>query len=132
MASFSKSSTDRLKTCHPLMQKLFNKVINFYDCVIIQGIRTKEEQDKYFSDGKSKLKWPDSKHNKNPSYAVDAAPFINGKLSWDTKQCLHFAGFVQGMAADMGIPLRYGGDWDLDRDLSDNTFNDLVHFELNL
>jgi peptidoglycan L-alanyl-D-glutamate endopeptidase CwlK len=123
---------DRLKTCHPLIQKLFNKVITFYDCVIVQGVRTKEEQNKDFADGKSKLQWPESQHNKNPSHAVDAAPFINGTLTWDSKQCIHFAGFVQGVAADLGIPIRWGGSWSEDNNLSKNKFNDFVHFELKL
>ena len=29
-----------------------------------------------------------------------------------------------------GIPLRWGGDWDVDTELKDNDFDDLPHFEL--
>ena len=35
-----------------------------------------------------------------------------------------------GVASQMGIKIRWGGDWDRDTDLSDNRFNDLPHFEL--
>ena len=39
-----------------------------------------------------------------------------------------------GLAKAMSIPLRWGGDWDGDTLLSgrdpDQTFDDLVHFEL--
>lgn len=130
MAKFSKSSADKLSTCHPLLQKLFNTIIEFYDCTIIQGYRGKEEQNKAFAEGASKLKYPESKHNKTPSMAVDVAPFVNGKISWDTKQCTHFAGVVQGIAFELKIDIRWGGDWNSNNYLADNTFNDLVHFEL--
>lgn len=35
-----------------------------------------------------------------------------------------------GVATMMGVKIRWGGDWDLDTDLKDNTFDDLPHFEL--
>ena len=41
-----------------------------------------------------------------------------------------FAGYVQGVAEQLGIKIRWGGDWDSDFDFKDQTFNDLVHFEL--
>jgi len=65
--------------------------------------------------------------------ATDAAPWFQEEpnIRWyDTKSFYHFAGFVLGIAAVMGIELRWGGDWDMDDDLHDQTFNDLVHFEL--
>ena len=37
---------------------------------------------------------------------------------------------VTYVALEMGIPLRWGGDWDNDTQLSNNKFDDLVHFEL--
>ncbi len=33
-------------------------------------------------------------------------------------------------AHDLGIELRWGGDWDRDAEFDDQTFNDLPHFEL--
>ena len=69
-----------------------------------------------------------SHHNSDPSRAVDVAPY---PIDWnDTERFGRFAGFVLGMAAAMGIPLRWGGDWDRDNDTHDQKFNDLVHFEL--
>lgn len=70
----------------------------------------------------------DSKHLALPSRAVDVAPY---PINWgDKKRFYHFAGYVQGLAAQLGISLRWGGDWDGDNDLNDQTFFDLVHFEL--
>lgn len=148
MPSFSNKSASNLNTCHPKLIDLFNQVIKFYDCTIIQGHRTKEEQDEYFYAQKSQVRWPDSKHNKSPSLAVDVAPWVNGRIPWprtpvlwtdkvqrntyikDLSQFYHFAGYVEGVAEMMGIKIRWGGDWDKDHDLMDNKFDDLVHFEL--
>ncbi len=44
-------------------------------------------------------------------------------------QFYHFAGYVEGTADAHRIPIRWGGDWDRDHCLSDQTFDDLVHFE---
>ena len=128
MPKFSKKSKEKLETCDDNLIELFNEVINTYDCTIIIGHRTKEEQDEAFRTGKSKLKFPHSKHNEEPSMAVDVAPC---PIDWkNTKRFYHFAGYVQGIAEKLGIPIRWGGDWDSDRDLDDQNFMDLVHFEL--
>jgi len=130
MPKFGKTSTARLATCHPDLQRLFNEVIKNYDCSILQGVRSKEEQDEYFfgTPQRSKVQWPNSKHNKTPSMAVDVAPY---PIDWDnTNRFYHFAGYVLATADQMGIKIRFGGDWDSDKDFSDQTFNDLPHFEL--
>lgn len=128
MPSFGKSSKSRLATCHPKLQELFNEVVKNYDCSILQGTRTKEEQDEFFSTGRSKVQYPNSKHNKTPSMAVDVAPY---PIDWNnTNRFYHFAGYVNGVADSMGITIRFGGDWDSDKDFSDQTFNDLPHFEI--
>lgn len=130
MPKFSNRSQDRLSQCHPLLQELFNYIIQYFDCTIITGHRGREEQNDKFNRGLSKVKWPNSKHNTYPSRAVDAAPFIDGQVSWDSEQCYYFSGFVMGVAKAKGINIRSGSDWDRDNNISDQSFNDLVHFEL--
>jgi len=130
MFKFSKISLDRLNTCDNRLQILFNEVIKYFDCTIICGVRGEEEQNLAFDNKKSKLKWPESKHNKIPSLAVDVAPYINGSISWDKTQCSYFAGFVKGIASMYKINIIWGGDWNSDNNIKDNKFNDLVHFEI--
>jgi peptidoglycan L-alanyl-D-glutamate endopeptidase CwlK len=132
MPKYSESSKLKLNTCHPALQKVFNRVIEIIDCTVVEGHRPQELQDKYFKEGKSKLPWPKGEHNSVPSRAIDAAPCTNkGKLSWDQRHCLFFAGIVIGVAEGMSIKLRWGGDWDGDREcVTDQDFQDLVHFEL--
>lgn len=120
---------DRLNTCHPNLHRLFYRVITDYDCTIICGHRNEEDQNSAFDNKRSKLRWPSGKHNADPSRAVDVAPY---PVDWSNlKRFYLFAGYVIGVAHEMGIPLRWGGDWDQDWDMDDQKFNDLVHFELN-
>ena len=130
MFRYSKKSTDRLMTCHASLQALFFEVIKFADCAILEGHREQERQDRLYEEGKSKLSFPNSKHNKLPSLAVDAAPY---PIDWnDTARFYYFGGIVRGIAFKMDIPIRWGGDWDGDLQVKDQTFNDLPHFELLL
>lgn len=131
MPKFGQTSKERLSTCSEPLQIIFNKVITIIDCSIVEGHRPKAEQNRYFDMGKSRVQWPNGKHNGSPSRAVDAAPFINGRISWNEKHCLYFAGIVIATAYFLKIPIRWGGDWDRDNEpITDQDFQDLVHFEL--
>jgi peptidoglycan L-alanyl-D-glutamate endopeptidase CwlK len=128
MPKFSALSQSRLNMCHPDLKAIFQKVIQDFDCSILEGHRDEATQSLYFKEGKSKVQYPFSKHNRLPSLAVDAAPY---PVDWnDKKRFCFFAGYVMGVAKMLKIKLCWGGDWDNDKDLKDQTFNDLVHFEL--
>ncbi|MCP1496210.1 hypothetical protein J2Y86_000917 [Pseudomonas migulae] len=128
MPQFSKVSQDRLSTCHPQLQALMNEVIKLTDILVIEGHRGQEVQDKAFREGKSKLKWPQGKHNSLPSLAVDIAPY---PLDWsDTPGFHRLAKVVLETAESMGIKIRWGGDWNGNGSSKDEKFLDLVHFEL--
>lgn len=128
MPQFGRTSLEKLSTCHPDLQKLFNEVIKHYDCVILDGYRSNGEQQKLFKQGKSKLQAGASKHNQSPSLAADVAPW---PLDWkDKEKFYHFAGRVQGIAQMLNIKIRWGGDWNQNNDLKDQSFYDLPHFEL--
>ena len=128
MPSFSSKSLERLESCHPDLQRLMKEVVKCYDCTILQGHRSKEDQDEYFRTGKSKVQYPNSKHKPMPSTPVDVVPL---PINWnDGNRFYHFAGFVQGVAANMNINIRSGLDWDMDNDLNDQSFLDAPHFEI--
>ena len=42
----------------------------------------------------------------------------------------YFGGYVLATAEKLGLKVRWGGDWDGDRETKDQTVNDLVHFEV--
>lgn len=135
MFKFSTRSLKNLETCHPDLQVLFSEVLKFYDCAIIEGYRSEKDQNAAFENGKSKLKYPNGKHNKIPSMAVDAAPFPFPQWK-NVLDFVFFAGHVCAIAKMlkneglMHYDVRYGGDWDKDEKVSNNRFNDYVHFEL--
>lgn len=129
---YSRTSKNRLTTCDQQLQDVFNEVIKIIDCSILEGVRSEEDQNQLYREGKSKVEWPNSKHNGYPSSAIDAAPYIARKgIPWkDVRYFYHFAGIVMAVAHSMGVELRWGGDWDSDHRFDDQTFDDLVHFEL--
>jgi len=128
MPKFGRKSKTQLKSAHPELQRLFNEVIKHYDCSVLIGFRSQFKQDQAYKQGRSKVQWPDGKHNQQPSMAVDVAFY---PIDWeDTKKWYHFGGFVMATAKQLDIPIRWGGNWDRDSDLKDQNFNDLPHFEL--
>ena len=132
MPKFGTRSASKLATCHHDIRMVLEKVVQRFDCTVLEGRRSKERQDELFAQGLSKVKWPNSKHNcpdGEPSKAVDVVPY---PIDWeDTNRMRYFAGVVMGTAWAMGVKLRWGGDWDRDTELKDNRFNDLPHFELD-
>ena len=128
MPKFGKKSRERLKTCDEKLQKVFNEVIKHVDCSVLEGHRSKDRQNKLFEEGKTKVKYPNGRHNRQPSSAVDVTPY---PVDWkDRERQTLFAGFVIGVASQMGIKLRWGGDWDQDFQVVDNRFDDFPHFEI--
>ncbi len=121
MPSFSARSYFQLRTCHPDLVRLFAAVIERTDCTIICGHRNKADQDQAFAGGKSKLKWPKSRHNSLPSQAVDVVPY---PIDWNNHQRFEeLAVIVKECAAQLGIAITWGGDW--------TSFRDLPHWELS-
>lgn len=112
---------ERLVTmCHRAIE-----VVNF---AVICGHRDAKEQNDFYFRGMSKLEYPDSKHNKDPSQAIDAVPY---PIDWeDQRRFYYLAGIFKAIAYDLGFQLRHGGDWDRDDIFKDQKFYDLPHFEI--
>ena len=126
--SFGAASKKQLATCHSELQRLFLEVVKHWDCQVIEGKRSEAQHQLNLASGASRTQHSKHVSRAGPSMAVDVAPY---PVKWnDYPRFYAFAGFVIGIATAMGISLRWGGDWDSDRDFSDQTFNDLVHFEL--
>ena len=128
MPRFGRHSLQVRATLDPRLQRLFDEVIKDFDCTLLEGFRNAKRQHELFLTGKSMKDWPESKHNKKPSKGIDAVPY---PVDWnDRDRMYYFAGWVMGTAKKMGIPLRWGGDFDEDMEVRDSIFNDLGHFEL--
>lgn len=125
MNKYSQKSRRLLDSCHPDLIRLMEEVLKHWDHTIVSGHRGEQEQNDLYADGKSKLKYPKSKHNTFPSIAVDVQPYPYK----DDRDLYAFMGFVLGTAQQMGIELRWGGDWNDNRQVGDNWI-DAFHIEL--
>lgn len=136
MPTFSATSKQRLETCDPRLQELLNEAIKHIDFVVLEGHRGEAAQNEAFRKGASKKRWPDGNHNSLPSKAVDIAPYFpEVKVDWNDLIAFgRLMGFIQCLAIQRGIKLRFGLDWDGDfrsvnRD-PDEGFLDAPHMEL--
>ncbi len=128
MYHFSKQSLDKLRTCDERLQEILHEAIKYIDFSVLCGHRSKEEQNKVYDQGKSRVRWPDSKHNTLPSLAVDVWPY---PIDWnDTDRAAYLAGMILQIAKNKGYDLRWGGDWDKDGRILDSRLIDMPHFEL--
>lgn len=124
----SKISQERLNTCHPDLIKLMTAVSEVVNIAILCGHRGEVEQNKAFTEKKSKLKFPKSKHNKTPSLAVDIAPL---PIDWNNTDAFKsLANLVFEIADRQKIHIRWGGDFNQDGNKTKNDAWDLPHYEL--
>jgi peptidoglycan L-alanyl-D-glutamate endopeptidase CwlK len=130
---FGDRSKQALFDVHPDLVRLCNAVLELglFDFGVTCGHRGEEEQNKQYFEGRSKVQWPNSKHNKKPAEAVDFVLYVNGKVDWNNRDSWNMAvGVFRGVAAMLDIKIRCGADWDGDFDTKDQTFFDMPHIEL--
>ncbi|MFA5166693.1 MAG: hypothetical protein WC449_05410 [Candidatus Paceibacterota bacterium] len=148
MPKFSDISLLRLADVDSHLVEIFMDIIEWYDCFVMYGKRTPAEQANLRRLGKSKLAV--GYHMGRPYHpltisstvrevdltapacAIDVAsyPYKDPITPKDYYPFYHFGGLVQATARKHNIELRWGGDWNRNNNLFDQTFNDLVHFEL--
>lgn len=132
MFEFGETSKSKLITAHPDLQLIMNTAIRIspIDMAVIEGHRNKIKQNKYYATGASKVQFPKGKHNTIPSNAIDVAPYVENKVSWDHRHCCVLAGTILTIASALNIFLRWGGCWNGDpATIGKQKFEDLVHFE---
>ena len=119
MPKFGKRSESVLATCDVRLKRVMREVIKFIDISALSGYRILQEQRIKVSEERSKTM--NSKHLSNPSLAIDIAPY---PTVWsDRERFTYMAGIVMGIAFTMGIKLRWGGDWNRDTEVKDNSFD---------
>jgi peptidoglycan L-alanyl-D-glutamate endopeptidase CwlK len=117
---FGQRSKDRLKGVHPDLVKVMERAIgcSTIDFSIIEGRRTLAQQKKYLAAGATRTL--NSRHL--TGHAVDIAPYVGGKIRWDWPLYHQLAKVVKKAAAELGIPIQWGGDR--------RSFKDGPHWEL--
>lgn len=129
---YSDRSLARLGSCHPDLVLLAAEALacSFTDLTILWGHRNRAQQTALLEaePPRTKLAFPDSKHNRKPSEALDIAPYP--LPAWDDGESwLKFAWFMKGVAAHLRLDVRFGADWS-DRPRDGKPGWDAPHIEL--
>jgi peptidoglycan LD-endopeptidase CwlK len=137
MLGLGRQSSARLNTCHADLQLIVTEVASYFPLTVIHGYRGEAEQTAAFRAGKSDKPWPQSKHNRTPSRAVDLAPLRydhrkgGSYIDWDDWRAFGvLAGLMIATARKHGIRIRWGADWDSDWNIEEHRLIDGPHFEL--
>lgn len=120
MYSLSQKSKNLLVGIHPDLVRVINRAIQITDVdfVVIEGLRTLERQKELLKKGATTTL--NSRHL--TGHAVDIAPYVGGKVSWDWPLYHKLAKAVKQAAKDVGVTVEWGGDW--------KKFKDGPHWQL--
>lgn len=127
MPSFGAASRAALEKCHPSLQAIAKEAIKSVDFRVLDATRGRDAQERAFAGGRSKARFGQSAHNYVPAIAFDLFP---APYDWNNRQAfIDLSKVILQIAKAQGTPLRWGGDWNMDGNLSDGW--DMPHFELH-
>ena len=129
---FSSNSIENLQGVHPDLQTLFHAVVKNFNCSIISGIRTEDEQQELYAKGRTDsgeiVTYKDGIVNKSKhqlGLAVDVVPYPS--MYRDPGIMEEFGMYVLDVASDLKTQglidsdITWGGVW---------RWKDLPHFEI--
>lgn len=142
--SFGSGSISKLNSVHPKLRQVAIHALarSPYDFSIIHGWRGEEVQNALEDSGASTKRFPDSRHNMSDddavpnrtkvSDAIDFAPYVAGqKIPWDETHIFAvIAGVMFAAAAELGVTLTWGGDWDGDANTKEHKLQDWGHLQI--
>lgn len=127
MPVFGAVSLKNLSRAHPKLQEILQEAIKVIDFRVLDSTRGRDAQNRAYAAGNSKAKFGQSAHNWTPAIAVDLFP---APYDWKATKAFHnLAGVILPIAKRLEIPIRWGGDWNMDGNTSDGW--DLPHYELH-
>lgn len=124
--ALSARSLQRLEGVHPQLVEIVKLAIQraAVDFTVVEGLRTPERQRELVAAGKSQtLNGLHLRQADGYGHAVDLAPLIGGAIPWNEwARFKELADVVKACAAELGVPVEWGGDW--------KTLKDGPHFQL--
>lgn len=116
----SQKSLDRLTGVHPDLVDVVMLAIgkSDVDFCVLEGVRSMARQEQLVKAGASKTLR--SRHL--TGHAVDLGAIVSGQVRWDWPLYHKIADAVKEAAAELSIPIEWGGDW--------KSFPDGPHFQL--
>ena len=131
---FGKASKERLDTVDPLLQDVIEYALSIshidFGIPNLGGKRTSEEQCKLFRQSLSKCDGISLMSKHQSGLAVDVVAYVNGGYTYEKEYYYMIYAAVMIAANYYKVKIRWGGDWDGDLNLRDQSFNDLCHFEM--
>lgn len=117
-----KRSRDNLVGVHHDLARVVELAIkrSEVDFIVLEGIRSDARQLQLYNAGASQLK---SGGRHQTGHAVDLGAMVGNKVRWDWPLYRKIAVAMKSAAAELGVDLRWGGDW--------KSFPDGPHFELS-
>lgn len=123
---FSAASLNRLQSVDERLQRVAERALQLskvdFGIPALGGIRTAEEQNKLYHNGKSQLDGYKRKSYHQSGKALDVYAFVDGKASWDKNHLTAVAAAMLQAASELGVKLQWGGHW--------VSFVDMPHFEI--
>ena len=139
MFTFSERSLNNLKGVHPKLVAVVHRALELsaIDFTVLEGVRSQERQNELWAQGRTKpgqvVTWIQStgKHGIQKDgygHAVDLAPY---PIDWnDYARFDSLANIMFAAAKELGVTLRWGGNWDMDELIHERGESDSPHFEL--
>lgn len=118
--SLSARSRERLQGVHPDLVRVVERAIATtpLDFTVLEGLRSRARQAELFAKGATKTM--NSRHL--TGHAVDLGAYVAGEVRWDWPLYDKLAEAVKVAAAELGVPIEWGGDW--------TSFRDGPHWQL--
>lgn len=117
---FGQRSEERLKGVHPDLVKVVRRALEIskVDFAVLEGVRSSERQAQMVKSGASQTL--NSRHL--TGHAIDVAPVVGNQVRWDWPLYYPLAEAMKAAAAELNIPIEWGGDW--------RKFKDGPHWQL--
>lgn len=115
-----KKSLARLSGVHPSLVSVAERAIEVTECdfAVLEGVRSVARQRQLVAAGASQTM--NSRHI--TGHAIDLGAYVGGSVRWDWPLYYKIADAMKQAAAELQVPLEWGGDW--------KRFKDGPHFQL--
>ena len=118
---FSSRSLRNLEGVHPDLVAVAHRALEIteIDFLVTEGLRTREKQIELVRAGASRT----TRSRHLTGHAIDIAACVAGEVRWDWPLYEELSRAFKQAAAELNVPIVWGGDW--------KTFRDGPHYELS-
>ena len=118
---FSARSLKALEGVHPDLVAVAHRALQIteIDFLVTEGLRTREKQIELVRAGASRT----TRSRHFTGHAIDIAAWVAGGVRWDWPLYEELSKAFKQAAAELKVPIVWGGDW--------KTFRDGPHYELS-